>query len=501
MLQKPKLNVPQYSSYPLITDPQGEDIVLIFQISSGANKTVTVDNLADRIGQIIGAAIGAPVTAKYLLNQPNVDLSSAQSLSELTTGIMKSTTGTGIVSIATPGSDYVAPGVITSSGLTSTTGVILGRSTAGTGAIEALTSLPSAVQDQITRLGTIVSGTWNADQIDLSTYVTGDLDVTHLNGGTNADATTFWRGDGTWASPSGGGGGDVISSVIISVDSEISLFSGTSGKVIKRSTGSGIALLTSGVLSVVSEVDVVNGGTGTSTGSITGPGALIFTSTADDLSLISGDDLIANASGDILLSSDGGSTTALKIFATTGQVSAEKVIASTNTTTGSLLSKGGLGVSGNANIGGSLKTSETLGIIGTSTNNNASAGSVGERIASAIAVGSAVSLSNGVAANVTSISLTAGDWEVSGNVNFAPTAATGTNALAGISSTSATIPTDGTEVYDGLQFTGTSELNSITLPAKRILLAATTTVYLIGKTAFSGGSVAGFGSISARRVR
>lgn len=36
-----------------------------------------------------------------------------------------------------------------------------------------------------------------------------------------------------------------------SVDSELALFSGTSGKVIKRATGSGIAKLTSGVLSVV----------------------------------------------------------------------------------------------------------------------------------------------------------------------------------------------------------------------------------------------------------
>lgn len=108
----------------------------------------------------------------------------------------------------------------------------------------------------------------NADSI-----ATGTVPTARLATGT-ADATTYHRGDGTWATISGEGLGDASTNTASSVDSEVALFSGTGGKTIKRGTGTGVAHVTSGVLSasavvLTTEVSgilpVANGGTATAT--------------------------------------------------------------------------------------------------------------------------------------------------------------------------------------------------------------------------------------------
>ena len=176
---------------------------------------------------------------------------------------------------------------------------------------------------------------------------------------------------------------------------------------------------------------------------------------------------------------------------------------------GALLTDGSGNVTATTNTGtGSnvLTTSPTVttpNIVGTTAAGNAAAGSVGEVIESEIVVGSAVSQTTGTSVNITSISLTAGDWDVRGTyfTNMAGGTTT-TGFEAAIHTVSATLPTrpnKGAQIL--MNCSGVGQNYGATVGQKRINVSGTTTVYLVANASFSGSTLSGYGYLGARRVR
>jgi hypothetical protein len=214
--------------------------------------------------------------------------------------------------------------------------------------------------------------------------------------------------------------------------------------------------------------------------------------------------IVNNSTGIVTVESSGGNTiqamaasTALLVtcILLTGTTASSWNITAYQNTAGSYLPLSGGTLTGNLAF-----NPTTDGITGTTAADNAGSGTVGEFISSNIAAASAISVSSNTPKNLTSLSLTAGDWDVGGNAVVVSAGVSMTETFVGINTTSATQP-DLSYVSQYLTTVTNMENMGLTAPQQRINISSMTTVYIVVTAVFSTSTATMYGNIWARRRR
>ena len=197
-----------------------------------------------------------------------------------------------------------------------------------------------------------------------------------------------------------------------------------------------------------------------------------------------------------------GSASALSIGAATNLVNSTIISSNTNALTGaSTLNNYNVTFGGTSHL--SNVTTQTGGAASGITQGTApSAGFIGEQIRSVIGSGAPQSLSTGTAANITSIALTAGIWDISALFQFAANAATSATSFTyALSPTSATLSTLGDN--EGTLALTTALVGyspSFSIPSFRVTLGASATYYMVAQCTFTVNTMVAYGRITATRV-
>jgi len=142
---------------------------------------------------------------------------------------------------------------------------------------------------------------------------------------------------------------------------------------------------------------------------------------------------------------------------------------------------------------------------GEPTTGNATAGNKGEYIESVIASGSAISVLSNTAKDLTTISLTAGDWDVDAVLQYLFPASTSVTAMgASLSTTLNTLDATAgrfVNLISAANVPGNGATSSVVIPSLRFSLSSTTTIHLVALTTFTVSTLSMYGIIRARRAR
>lgn len=155
-----------------------------------------------------------------------------------------------------------------------------------------------------------------------------------------------------------------------------------------------------------------------------------------------------------------------------------------------------------ATFGNTPASSDFSQMSGSATNDSASAGNVGEEINNFVNLTAGPSLTTATAANAMSMTLTAGDWDVSGELILEYTGATQSgDGQASIGVTSATLANNCFDCYNPLRLTTTTCKSSLIMTPRRMSNSGSQTVYLVAQATFTAGTCKASGNLHARRLR
>lgn len=163
--------------------------------------------------------------------------------------------------------------------------------------------------------------------------------------------------------------------------------------------------------------------------------------------------------------------------------------------TGAMTLPGVLTVNGISNTGTITSTGLVTaggGIAGRTT--APAAGTVGELVSQTPVT---TGLTTNTATSVSSISLTAGVWDITGSCQCTPSATMTVVAVA-VNATTNTLP--GAPLFATVQSTSSLSTTCLTAPTLRVVLTSTTTYYLVVLADFTSGTVSALPMLRATRI-